>query len=182
MKIKFRRSCPRPIDSFRFSVILRPILEIQESNFSEKEVLMTVEQVARDFVSNMANAEKVQAMLTPNAMASGGVLPQPIPMMEAMNIMTGLTTAFPDMKMDVQQVMVNGNEATVKAMWGGTQTGPLSLPGMPSLPPTNKKVSVKDAYVVTVQGDKVSGMRVESPSDGGIPAALMQLGVKMPSM
>jgi pyruvate/2-oxoglutarate dehydrogenase complex dihydrolipoamide acyltransferase (E2) component len=41
---------------------------------------------------------------------------------------------------------------------------------------------VKDTYVITVQGDKVSHMTVESPADGGIPAALGQLGVKMPSM
>jgi hypothetical protein len=35
---------------------------------------------------------------------------------------------------------------------------------------------------VTVQGDKVSQMRVDSPADGGIPAILVQLGVKMPAM
>ena len=100
-----------------------------------------------------------------------------------MKVMAGLTTAFPDLKIDIQQVTVNGNEATVKVVWGGTNTGPLSLPmpGMPSIPPTGKKVSVKDAYFFTVQGDKVSHMRVESPADGGIPAALAQLGVKMPA-
>ena len=145
---------------------------------------MSVEQVARDLVSNMSNDEKVKTMVTADAMASGGVLPQPIPVMEAMKLMAGLTTAFPDLKFDIQQVTVNGNQATVKAQWSGTQTGALSLPmpGMPSIPPTGKKVSVKDAYVITVQGDKVSHMRVESPADGGIPAALAQLGVKMPGM
>ena len=144
---------------------------------------MTVEQVARDIVVNMTNAEKVKGMVTADAKASGGVLPQPIPMMEAMKVMAGLTTAFPDLKFNIQQVTVNGNEATVKVVWGGTNTGPLSLPmpGMPSIPPTGKKVSVKDAYFFTVQGDKVSHMRVESPADGGIPAALAQLGVKMPA-
>ena len=145
---------------------------------------MSVEQVARDLVLNMSNDEKVKTMVTADAMASGGVLPQPIPVMEAMKVMAGLTTAFPDLKFDIQQVTVNGNKATVKAQWSGTQTGALSLPmpGMPSIPPTGKKVSVKDAYVITVQGDKVSHMRVESPADGGIPAALAQLGVKMPGM
>ncbi len=56
------------------------------------------------------------------------------------------------------------------------------MPGMPSLPPTGKKVSAKDAFVVTVQGDQVSHMSVESPVDGGILAMLAQLGVKMPGM
>lgn len=145
---------------------------------------MSVEQVARDFVSNLNHAEKIKAMITIDAMASGGVLPQPIPAMEAMKLIAGLTTAFPDLKFDVQQVTLNGNQATVKAQWSGTQTGPLSLPvpGMATVPPTGKKASVKDTYVVTVQGDKVAHLRVESPADGGIPAALAQLGVKTPGM
>lgn len=145
---------------------------------------MSVEQVARDLVSNMNNAEKMKTMVTVDAMASGGVLPQPVPVMEAMKVVAGLTTAFPDLKFDIQQVTVKGNQATVKALWGGTNTGPLSLPmpGMPTMPATGKRVSVKDTYIVTVQGDKVSHMQVESPPDGGIPGAMAQLGVKVPSM
>jgi predicted ester cyclase len=151
----------------------------------EKEFLMSIEQVARDLVANMNNAEKVKTMLTSDAMASGGVvLPQPISMMESIKVMAGLMTAFPDLKFEIQQVTVNGNQATVKAMWGGPNTGPLSLPmpGMPTIPATGKKVSVKDTYIITVQGDKVSHMQVDSPADGGIPAAIAQLGVKIPSM
>ena len=33
-----------------------------------------------------------------------------------------------------------------------------------------------------VRGNKVSHKRVDSPADGGIPAMLAQLGVKMPAM
>jgi predicted ester cyclase len=145
---------------------------------------MSTEQVARDLVTNMNNAEKLKAMVTADAMASGGVLPQPVPMMEAMKVMSGLTIAFPDLKFNVQQVTVNGNQATVKAEWSGTNTGPLSLPmpGVPTIPATGKKVSVKDTYILTVQGDKVSHMQVESPTDGGIPGAIAQLGLKIPSM
>ena len=145
---------------------------------------MSVEQVARDFVMMMADSEKALGMVTADAMASGGVLPQPIPMKETVTILSGLKTAMPDLKFEVQQVMVNGDQATVKAMWSGTNTGPLSLPmpGMPTIPPTGKKVSVKDTYIVTVKGDKVSHMQVDSPADGGIPAALMQMGVQMPGM
>ncbi len=145
---------------------------------------MSVEQVARDLVVNMASVEKIKAMVTPDAMASGGVLPKPMPLMETMNLVGGLKTAMPDIKFEVQQVTVNGNEATVKTKWSGTQTGPLNLgmPGMPTVPASGKKVSVMDTYVVTVQGDKVSHFRVDSPADGGIPAALAQMGVKMPGM
>ena len=145
---------------------------------------MSVEQVARDFIAKMDDIEGTKARITSDAMVSGGVLPQPMPAMEAMSIMGALKSAFPDLKFDIQKVSVNGNVATVNAQWGGTNTGSLSLPmpGMPSLPPTGKKVSVKDTYIITVQGDKVSRMEVASPADGGVPAALAQIGVKMPDM
>ena len=143
---------------------------------------MSVEQVARDFITMMTDVEATKARLTPDAMASGGVLPQPLPALEAFNIVGGLTTAFPDLKFEVEQVTVNGSQATVKVQISGTNTGPLSLPmpGMPSnIPPTGKKVSTKDAFVVTVQGDKVSNFQVDSPADGGLPAIFAQIGLKM---
>jgi hypothetical protein len=145
---------------------------------------MTIEQIARDLVINMTNIEKMKSMVTSDAMASGGVLPHPIPIIEALKVTSGLTTAFPDLKFDIQRVTVEGNRARVEAVWSGTQTGPLSLPipGMPAIPATGKRVSVKDNYIVTVQGDKVSHFSVESPADGGIPAAIAQLGVKVPAM
>jgi len=40
---------------------------------------MSVEQVDRDFISMMSDSKKVQAMLAPGAMVSGGVLPQAMP-------------------------------------------------------------------------------------------------------
>jgi hypothetical protein len=145
---------------------------------------MSVEQVARDFIAQMGDEQKTLSRLTPNATVSGGVLPAPMPAKEAMNIMGSLMSAFPDLQFDVQKVTVNGNQARVETTWHGTNTGPLSLPmpGMPSMPPTGKRVYVKDAYLVTVDGDKVSNMEVQSPSDGGIPGALSQLGVKAPGM
>ncbi len=145
---------------------------------------MSVEQVARDFISNMGNEAKVKSMLAPGAMASGGVLPAPMPADQAFSMVSGLNAGFPDLKFDVQNVTVNGNDATVNATVSGTNTGTLQLPmpGMPAIPPTGKKVSVPDSYVVTVQGDKVTSMRVNSPANGGIPAMLSQLGIKMPSM
>jgi predicted ester cyclase len=104
--------------------------------------------------------------------------------MDAMKVTSGLLTAFPDFKIDIQNVAVNGDQVTVKVQWSGTQSGPLSLPipGMTTIPATWKKVSVKDAYIVTVKGDKMSHFQVDSPADGGIPAAITQLGVKVPAM
>jgi hypothetical protein len=139
---------------------------------------MSVEQVARDLITNMTDVEATKARLTPDAMASGGVLPQPMPAMEAFKLVAGLTTAFPDLKFEVEKVTVNGNQATVNTLVSGTNTGTLSLPmpGMPTnMPPTGKKVSAKDTFVVTVDGDKVSHLQVDSPPGGGLPALLAQL-------
>jgi hypothetical protein len=144
---------------------------------------MSVEQVARDFVSNMGDAAKVKGLLSPDAMVSGGVLPKPMPAMEAFKIVGGLYAAMPDLKFDIQHVVVKGDEAIVNAVWSGTQTAQLSLmPGMPTVPPSGKKVSVKDTFVIHVQNDKVTHMHVESPADGGIPGVLKQLGVQAPGM
>jgi predicted ester cyclase len=101
---------------------------------------------------------------------------------KSLKVTAGLITAFPDFRIEIQKLTVDGDRAWVKVRWSGTQTGPLSLPGMPTIPATRKKVSVEDAYVVTVRGDKVSHFEIQSPADGGIPAAIAQLGVKMPAM
>jgi len=145
---------------------------------------MSVEQIARDFITKLNDVNAAEACLTPDAVSAGGVLPQPIPAKEAISLMSALNTAFPDLKFDIQNVTVEGDRATVQAIWSGTNKGPLSMPfpGMPSIPPTGKQVSVKDTYIVTMQGDKVSRIEVDSPSDGGIPAALAQIGVKVPGM
>ena len=145
---------------------------------------MNVEQIASDFITKMNDVKAAESYLTPDAVAAGGVLPQPIPAKEAISILSALNTAFPDLKFDIQNVTVKGNQATVQAIWSGTNKGTLNmpLPGMQSIPPTGKQVSVKDTYIVTVQGDKVSRIEVDSPPDGGIPAALDQIGVKVPGM
>ena len=143
---------------------------------------MNVEQIARDFITMMNDVNAAESYLTPDAVAAGGVLPQPIPAKKAISLMSALNTAFPDLKFDIQNVTVEGDRATVQAVWSGTNNGDLNMLGMPSVPATGKQVSVKDAYIVTVQGDKVSRIEVNSPPDGGIPAALGQIGVAVPGM
>ena len=88
---------------------------------------MSVEQVARDFISDMTDVEKTKAHLTADATASGGVLPQPMPAMEAFGLVGALKTAFPDLKFEVEQVTVDGNKARVNTLVSGTNSGPLSL-------------------------------------------------------
>src|SRR5512146_1645854 len=106
---------------------------------------MSVEQIARDFIAKMNDEGVTKSYLTPDAVAAGGVLPQPMPASEALKMMGALNTAFPDLKFDIQNVTVKGNQATVQAVWSGTNKGPLNLPipGMQSIPATGKQVAVK---------------------------------------
>jgi hypothetical protein len=150
----------------------------------EKEIVMNVEQIARDFITSMNDVNAAESYLAADAVSAGGVLPQPIPAREAIGLLSALKTAFPDLRFDIQDVTVNGNQATVQAIWSGTNSGALHMPfpGMQNIPPTGKQVSVKDTYIVTVEGDKISRLDVNSPPDGGIPAALGQIGVAVPGM
>jgi predicted ester cyclase len=145
---------------------------------------MSTEQIARNFVTAMIlEPEKVKGLITADAMASGGALPQALPIAEVIKNAVPFSTAMPDYKVEFDSVVLNGNEATVNVHMSGTQTGLFKVGfGFPDVPATGKKVWVKDAMVVTVQGDKVSKVRIESPADGGLPALLAQLGVQMPAM
>ena len=145
---------------------------------------MNIEQIARNFVTAMIlEPEQSAGLITADAMISGGAMPQAVPMAEAAKSAVPFSTAMPDCKVEFDSVMVNGNEATVKLHMGGTQTALFKVGwGMPDVPATGKKVWVKDAMVVTVQGDKVSKVRIETPAGGGLPEILKQLGVQMPGM
>ena len=86
--------------------------------------------------------------------------------------------------MEIDPVTLNGGNQASVIKFNGTQTGPFKfgMPGVPDVPPTGRKVSVKDSFVLTFQGDKVAMQRIQSPADGGLPGILAQLGVKMPAM
>jgi ketosteroid isomerase-like protein len=146
---------------------------------------MTVEEVARQFVSRMTDEAAVQALLTPDATVSGGILPAAMPAMEAFRMIGGLQSGFPDIRFEPQNITVSGDQATVDVRITGTNTGAVTLPipGLSgSIPPTGRRVSVSDRFVITVRGDKVASMRVDSPAGGGIPGVLEQLGVNRPGM
>lgn len=173
--------CPHPEVGVKGNRDCRPRLR-WVSICLEGVSTVSVEQTARDFFAAWTTGQ-VANYLTPDAVVSGGVLPQPMPALEAFQIMTALNHALPDLRLEVQQVSVHGDQATVSVRISGTQTGALSLPmpGLPAIPATGKRVSFADKFIVTVTGDKVSSMHVDSPADGGIPAMLAQLGASAPS-
>jgi predicted ester cyclase len=82
-------------------------------------------------------------------------------------------TAFPDMKGELQLVLVNGRNIASIALVKGTHTGPFKTP-MGEIPPTNKKVGFFVAHVVEMN-EKGEAIRDWHFMDG---ATLMgQLGL-----
>ncbi len=65
------------------------------------------------------------------------------------------TAAFPDMKLDVTNVVAAEDRAVLEISGSGTNTGPLALPdGV--LPPTGKKVDVDFCAVLYIKNGKVT--------------------------
>jgi hypothetical protein len=60
----------------------------------------------------------------------------------------------------------------------GTHTGVLALPGIPSIPPTGKKVSLaEEVQTYTLRGGRLHALSTDARPDAGIPGLLTQLGV-----
>ena len=147
---------------------------------------MTPEQVVRDFLTTFET--KGAAAATPYLAETAVVSAVNPPIQGGRDLFIGLGTllqaALPDYKWGVQQMSTNGSDVTVTARWTGTQTGTFKLsafmPGAPDVPATGKKVSVPDKFVFTVTGDKISGLRIDSGPNGGLPEMIKQLGVQLP--
>ena len=147
---------------------------------------MTPEQVVRDFLTTFET--KGAAAATPYLADNSTVNVVNPPIQGGRDLFIGLGAllkeALPDYKWGVQQMTTQGNNVTVTARWTGTQTGPFKLsafmPGMPDVPASGKKVSVPDKFIFTVSGDKISGLKIDSGPNGGLPDMLKQLGVQLP--
>ena len=66
----------------------------------------------------------------------------------------GWRTAFPDAKGTINKAFSMGNTAVLEIVWEGTQRGVLAAP-FGTIPPSGKRVNVKAAQVVTVDGGKI---------------------------
>jgi predicted ester cyclase len=112
-----------------------------------------------------------------------GPVPEPVGKREFMGLQMALLKAMPDWKFNAKEWKENGDEISMLLQVTGTQTGELQLPmpGMPTLPPSGKKVSLPyEPSTFTVKNGKLARLDVESTQGGGLMGILGQLGVKMP--
>jgi steroid delta-isomerase-like uncharacterized protein len=79
-----------------------------------------------------------------------------------------LVAAIPDIKYKVEDIVADGDIIAIRASFTGTNTGPLR-----GIPPTGRKVSMREAFFVRLEGDKV----VEEWSFINYMALMQQLGL-----
>jgi steroid delta-isomerase-like uncharacterized protein len=84
--------------------------------------------------------------------------------------------AFPDMKTTRQELVVGDDAVASEIEWEATNSGPMSMGGM-EMPPTNKRVMGRGAFIAKVRDGKI----VEFRSYPDVAGMMMQLGM-MPSM
>jgi steroid delta-isomerase-like uncharacterized protein len=121
------------------------------------------ETEARQFVDvvNTRNVEKVMEQYAENASFQVPSLDAPIQGKEAIrSYMTSALAAFPDWTMDVNKVIVSGNEVIVVNSVKGTHTGPFTGSDGKAVVPTNKSfVQEQLTRVVVDEKGKISTFR-----------------------
>lgn len=123
---------------------------------------------------------KASARTAENVVVIDPTLPRALDKATFFSQMDAILKAFPDWKYDLESLDADGKRVTVSVTALATNTAPLRLPGMPTIPATGKRVSVPDRFVFTVENDRVTELKIDSPSNGGAAAMLAQLGVQMP--
>jgi steroid delta-isomerase-like uncharacterized protein len=79
-----------------------------------------------------------------------------------------LVAAMPDIRYKVEDIVADGDIIAIRASFTGTNTGPLR-----GMPPTGRKVSMREAFFFRWEGDKV----VEEWSFINYMALMQQLGL-----
>jgi len=147
---------------------------------------MSAEQVVRDFMNTYETqgVEPAIPYLADNLSLSSTNPPIQGGKREFIGQGTLIKEAMPDYRWGVQSTNTQGDQVTVTMRWTGTHTGVFRMsefmPGAPDIPPTGKKLSVADKFIFTVQGNKITGLRIDSPADGGLIGMLQQLGIQLP--
>jgi len=89
-------------------------------------------------------------------------------------ILNKVRTAFPDMRHNVEDVLVDGDRVVIRTMCTGTQTGPFTFIRLEG-PPSNKPVKFEQIHILRVANGKITEMWMEQDS----LALFRQLGLKV---
>ena len=137
-------------------------------------------------VSEVLNAidahdlRKASARTAENLVVIDRALPTTLDKAAFFSQMDAILKAFPDWKYDLESLEADGKHVVVNVTALATNTAPLKLPGLPAFPATGRHVSVPDRFVFTVENDRVTELKIDSPPNGGASAMLAQLGIQIP--
>jgi len=141
-----------------------------------REMGVDAEQVIRGYIEaiNAHDEAKVASYLTDDFVENFANAPS-LGRQQYVEHMKDFFQAFSDFNYYVENVSVDSNQVSVNMRVSGTHDGP--LPGTPPIPPTGNNFSVPDKLIVTLRGDRLAELRLESPANGGPGEALKQLGL-----
>lgn len=83
-------------------------------------------------------------------------------------------TAFPDFKLTLRNTIANETSIACEVEFNGTNTGPMTMPGQPTIPATHKRVTAnKGSYFARFNNGKVT----EVSSYPDLAGMMAQLGL-----
>lgn len=112
-----------------------------------------------------------------------GPTPRPLDKGLFLEYAESLRRAFPDLAFNAREFREQGSTVWLTLQLTGTHMGELLLPvpGMPSAPPTGKRLSLPEEPArSTVQDGQVLSITVQPVQGGGVLGILRQLGVRLP--
>jgi predicted ester cyclase len=125
--------------------------------------------------------EKVASYLSDDFTLSGPT-PQPVGKNEFIAIQSAFMTAIPDWSFNLSQLEEQGDKVLATVQVTGTHTNELAVPGLPSVPATNRKISLPEEHMeFTFKGDKIASLSSDNVPGGGVPGVLQQMGVPLPA-
>ncbi len=128
--------------------------------------------------------EKAASFLADEFVFTGPV-PQPIGKHEFIAIQKAFESAFEDWSFNSHDEVEQGDKVIAVVQITGTHTRDLVLPmpGMPTIPAANKKISLPEEHLeFTFVGEKIASLRSDNVPGGGVPGVLQQIGVPLPAM
>lgn len=127
-----------------------------------------------------ANDEAALSPLLAEDFVLTGPTPQPLRKAEFIDFMHIILTAFPDFAFNNSYMEENGDTVIVHSHITGTHTGPLALPGMPTIPATGKRIALpQEEQTYIVKSGQLHSLATDARPDAGVPGMLMQLGVAL---
>jgi len=125
-----------------------------EEGITEEEAKALMDSALE--IWNNGNMALVEDVFAPEIVARTSTFPEDIVGLEGIkNWVKFARTAFPDMHMTFDEIIVKGDKIVARFTVTGTNTGPMSMP-FGELPPTGKKVRFTGIGIDRVQNGKIT--------------------------